>query len=132
MKDRVFDYVEATLIPDARKQLEALRSRGSPGGLVTADLMKRIEADAVYEQSGDQVKGSDLTYVLDRLQSEYDVDESSDESYRLIIVRPVYTSCRDGWVVNDPIVDTNDPTSDPYVLASSWIIDKDGVWRVTE
>lgn len=120
-KNRVFDYEEVMLMSDPQQMIEALKTRGDPKGLVTQEKLQQLRKDASQAP-----KSTDhLTYILDRQQSQYDLDDNSGKGARTAYVRLVYLSCRDGMVVNDPVVDSED------LRSSIWVLEN-GAWRVIE
>lgn len=121
-KNRVFDFEEVWLIHDPRTLVKALEERGDPKGLVSKELLEQLQEQA---QQAPQEDTSEIA-VLDRVQSKFSIDEGSDASAQIVYVTPVYTTCRDGKVVNDPVTGTEH--------MSTWTKDEspDGAYRVVE
>lgn len=123
MKSRAFDYEEALLIPDPRRQLKVLVAKG----LLTTQLQKELKDAISTAPPASEIPGADLDYVLDRQKSTYDLDdEASNTQVRYVFVRPAYVSCRDGKVVQDSTV----YNTDAEAHMSTWV--KEGAWRVLE
>lgn len=121
LENRVFDFEEADIIPDPRKRFQALVNSGDPKGLATKAFLEDASPPPDDTSAPKNSELSELTYVLDRQQSQYEPGEVDSDGSITVTVLPVWTSCRNGKVVNH--------WAEVEIQTSTWV-QENGVYRV--